>query len=258
MPEPSPPQLSQAIPRVTVSVVSHGQGRLVREVLACLDDACAGHIVKAVVTVNIPEADDLTGLRFTFPVEVVLNQKPHGFGANHNAAFQRCSSEWFLVLNPDITFAQDPIAPLLGQAAPDVGLLAPRIVEPGKEAPEPHRGLLTPAEVLLRHLLGPRAPASPEWVAGMFMLVRAEAFRQVKGFDPRYFMYVEDADICARLRLAGWRLQSVDDVHVIHEAQRASRRRLRPLLWHLGSLLKWWTSPQFWRLLAHNSGQDAK
>lgn len=252
MPEPSPSQPSHAAPCVTVSVVSHGQGRLVRQVLTCLDNACAGRIAKAVVTVNIPEATDLTDLRFAFPVEVVLNQKPHGFGANHNAAFQRCASEWFLVLNPDIAFAHDPIAPLLGHAAPDVGLLAPRIVEPGKQAPEPHRGLLTPAEVLLRHLLGPGAPASPEWVAGMFMLVRAEAFRQVNGFDPRYFMYVEDADICARLRLAGWRLVVADEVSVLHEAQRASRRRMQPLLWHASSLINWWASAAFWRRLGHS------
>jgi hypothetical protein len=41
-------------------------------------------------------------------------------------------------------------------------------------------------------------------VAGMFMLLRREAFAQVGGFDERYFMYCEDFDLCARLRLAGW------------------------------------------------------
>jgi N-acetylglucosaminyl-diphospho-decaprenol L-rhamnosyltransferase len=235
---------------ITVSIVSHGQAQLVRNLLACLDAFCAASIAKVIVIRNIPEDDALAGLGYRIPVEIITNHTPQGFGANHNQAFRRCETEWFLVLNPDISFHDDPMEPLLAHGAPDVGLLAPRIAEPGRRGPEPHRGLLTPLEVLLHQWRRPRIARQPEWVAGMFMLFRARAFAQLGGFDRRYFMYVEDADICARLRLAGWRLQCVDDVTVIHEAQRASRRRLRPLLWHLSSLIKWWASPQFWRSLA--------
>jgi hypothetical protein len=237
-------------PQVTVSIVSHGQGVLVRKLLACLDTVSAGHIAKAIITLNIPEPGALAGVRCGFPVEVVLNDAPRGFGHNHNRAFQRCTTPWFLVLNPDILFHKDPIGPLLADAtAQDIGLLAPRILEPGRRAPEPHRRLLTPLEILLRHRRV--APRRADWVAGMFMLFRASAFEQVGGFDRRYFMYVEDADICARLQLAGWRLLAADDVAVVHEAQRASQRRLRPMVWHMSSLLKWWLSVQFWRSLAN-------
>lgn len=234
--------------RATVSVVSHGQGTLVRSLLRQLQEHAAPSVERVIVTCNIPEEEFLEGLHCGFPIELVRNRWPRGFGANHNAAFGRCGTPWFLVLNPDLRLPGDAIARLAQQAGPATGLLAPRIVEPGKPAPEPHRKLLTPLE-LVRRRLGRAAVTEPDWVAGMFMLFRADAFRAVGGFDEKFFMYVEDADICARLRLAGWGIGIDEGLRIEHDAQRASWRRWRPLLWHLASLARWWTSATFWRSL---------
>jgi GT2 family glycosyltransferase len=84
----------------------------------------------------------------------------------------------------------------------------------------------------------------------MFMLVRSEAYAQVGGFDERFFMYCEDFDLCARLRLGGWALQVVTRSRVLHDARRASQSSLRPLLWHLHSLAKVWASATYWRYRA--------
>ncbi|HZF85850.1 MAG TPA: glycosyltransferase family 2 protein, partial [Burkholderiaceae bacterium] len=208
-------------------------------------------IDKVVLTVNIPEADLLTGRRWSFPVERIDNARPMGFGANNNQAFRRCATPWFLVLNPDIRFDRDVLAPLLAQARPDAGLLTPRILEPGKAAPEQHRRVLTPLEILRRRRPGYAIPAVPAWVPGLFMLFRAEAYAAVRGFDERFFMYGEDFDICARLALAGWKLQVGEDLLAHHEAQRASRTSRRHLYWHVTSLLKVWTSAAFWRYWRH-------
>ncbi|HZY20077.1 MAG TPA: glycosyltransferase family 2 protein [Ramlibacter sp.] len=237
---------SVSVPPVTVSVVSHGQWALVEPLLAQLSHWCAPHIAQVLLTVNRPEP----GIRLpplAFPLTRIDNDTARGFGANHNAAFAQCRTPWFLVLNPDIRLDRDVLAAMLEQARPDAGLLAPRIREPGKPAPEPYRDLLTPLELLRKRRAGHRAPPAPAWVAGMFMLLRREAFAQLHGFDKRYFMYCEDFDLCARLRLAGWQLQVTPGVEVLHEAQRASNSSLRPLAWHLGSLARVWTSGAFWR-----------
>ncbi len=81
-----------------------------------------------------------------------------------------------------------------------------------------------------------------DWLAGMFLLLRREAFAAVGGFDERFHMYCEDADLCLRLQLAGWRVRLVEDVAVVHAAQRASRRSWQHLRWHLTSLLRHWFS----------------
>jgi GT2 family glycosyltransferase len=79
------------------------------------------------------------------------------------------------------------------------------------------------------------------------MLFRSEAYRQIGGFDERFFMYGEDFDICARLRLAGWKLSIAEHLQARHDAQRASHSSKRHLYWHLTSLLKVWSSAAFWR-----------
>ncbi|MEO8937924.1 MAG: galactosyltransferase-related protein, partial [Burkholderiaceae bacterium] len=87
----------------------------------------------------------------------------------------------------------------------------------------------------------------PHWLAGMFLFVSSEAFRSVGGFDERYFMYCEDFDLCARMRLAGWDFEVEENTTVVHVAQRASHRSRRHFAWHVSSLLRMWTSSAFWR-----------
>lgn len=232
---------------ITVSIVSHGQLGLILPLLAQLDRWCTASIEKVVLTVNIPEADLLEGMHWGFAVERIENPAPKGFGANHNAAFARCSTPWFLVLNPDIRLDGDVLAPLILQAGADSGLLTPRILEPGKSAPEAHRALITPVEILTRNRPGYVAPSVPAWIPGLFMLFRSAAYAQIRGFDERFFMYGEDFDICARTQLEGWTLQVGEDLLARHDAQRASHRSKRYLYWHVTSLLKVWLSRSFWR-----------
>lgn len=232
---------------ITVSIVSHGQLELVRPLLEQLDRFSHEVIEKVVLTVNIPEVDVLAGAVWRFPVERLVNTSAKGFGANHNVAFQRCQTDWFLVLNPDIRLESDVLAPLLAQAAPRSGLLTPRILEPGKSAPEQHRAIITPAEIVSRKRPHYVRPAVPAWIPGLFMLFRSEAYATIKGFDERFFMYGEDFDICARTRLAGWNLQAAENLLALHDARRASHRSKRHLYWHVSSLLRVWLSAAFWR-----------
>ena len=82
------------------------------------------------------------------------------------------------------------------------------------------------------------------------LLVRSAAFRASGGFDERYFMYSEDAELCLRLQLAGGRIRQVADARVMHAAQRASRRSWQHFRWHVTSLLRYWSSATYWRYLA--------
>ena len=234
---------------VTVSIVSHGQLSLIRPLLEQLDRFSTDVVEKVVLTINIPEPDaPLAGLRVSYPVERIDNASPKGFGANHNQAFARCTTEWFLVLNPDIRFDNDVLTPLIAQAAPRAGLLTPRILEPGKTSPEQHRRIITPLEILTRRRAGYPIPAVPDWIPGLFMLFRSAAYGEINGFDERFFMYGEDFDICARTQLAGWGLQVGENLLARHDAQRASHASRRHLWWHVSSLLRVWGSGAFWRL----------
>jgi N-acetylglucosaminyl-diphospho-decaprenol L-rhamnosyltransferase len=252
-PTPSLPRAPHGAKPITVSIVSHGQLGLIRPLLEQLDRWSHASVERVVLTVNIPESDEVADLlpQLRFPVERIDNATPKGFGANQNQAFGHCTTPWFLVLNPDIRLDADVLAPLVAGAPADSGLLAPRILEPGKSEPEQHRSIITPLEILTRHRPGYVRPAVPDWIPGLFMLFRSSAYKAISGFDERFFMYGEDFDICARLQLAGWRLRVVEALMARHEAQRASHASRRHLSWHVVSLMKMWLSGAFWKYWLH-------
>ncbi|HEU4621003.1 MAG TPA: glycosyltransferase [Burkholderiaceae bacterium] len=234
---------------LTLSVVSHGQVQLVEALLDDLARLANPRLSEVLLTLNVPEREPRTppGLR----VKVLRNTAPRGFGANHNAAFRHVKTPLFAIVNPDIRLPDDPL-PALIEAFNDaaVALVAPRIVNTQGHPEDAARLLITPWEIVLRRVRRQAAPAYPAWLAGMFLVCRSETFRLVGGFDERYFMYCEDFDLSARVRLAGGHLRVCPRAVAVHAAQRASHRSLRHLRWHLTSLMRMWSSAAFWRYRA--------
>lgn len=246
---------------VTVSVVSHQQIDMIAMLLADLDQHCRSVIEKVVLTCNLPERLPFAPTDFSFRLEILNNAHPLGFGANHNQAFKRCETDWFLVLNPDVRLQSDVLSALLNQATPSTGLLAPQEQDVDGERVENLLGLITPWELVLRKLFDRTTPPPKRlgWVKGMFMLARSDAYRAINGFDTRYFMYCEDFDLCARMMLAGWTVDHHGDVNVAHSWQRASHTSYSHLKHHLQSLWRMWTSAAFWsyRSLLHQAVKHA-
>ncbi len=242
-------------PLITISVVSHRQaelvGLLLKDIAARISEA-----IEVLVTINLPETLPFAAEQFGFKFELIRNESPKGFGANHNAAFRGCTTPYFCILNPDIRLSEDPFPQLLDtlQRSPGMGLVAPLIRNPAGQTEATSRRFPTPAFILRKALFGPpripdypigRTLLSPDWVGGMFMLVRSEAFRKIGGFDERYFMYYEDVDLCARLRCAGLDIALDPAASAIHEARRDSHRQARYLMWHLRSMLRFWLSESY-------------
>ena len=247
--------MKDGMPRIAISVVSHGQGALVARLLSDIAAFCRTP-VQVVLTVNKPEV--LPDLTFPFPVTVVRNVAPRGFAANHNAAAATVDADVFCVVNPDVRLTADPLPPLARLLeAPDVGVAAPVVVGSRGEAQDSRRRLPTPFNALRRLIARP--PAADErvdWVAGMFMAFRTATFRAVGGFDPAYHLYYEDCDLCCRLRIAGLRVAVAPEAVIIHDGQRTSRRRPRYFLWHVRSALRFFRSPAYRKLRARMRGRS--
>ena len=214
-------------------------GRLVGQLLAFPE------VAQIILTLNVPES---VALPDDARVMVIGNAEPKGFGANHNAAFAACAQTFFCPLNPDIEFDRNPF-PVLSAALGDnrVALVAPLVRSPDGKIEDSMRHFPTPGSLLAKALGGSdgryvvregEANFSPEWVAGMFMLFRSRDFHDLGGFDERFFLYYEDVDICVRVWRKGMRILACPKAGVIHDARRDSRRSLRHLRWHLGSMAR--------------------
>ena len=231
---------------VSLSVVSHAQAPLVQALLEDLQRLRAVTF-EVTLTLNVPESLPFNADSYPFSVRVLRNARPRGFGANHNAAYASSPAAYFCVLNPDMRLPLDPFPALLPRLQnPLIAAVAPLIRSPAGDIEDSARRFPTPLSLAVKFLTGgprpefpaPREPFMPDWIAGMFMLFRGDAFAAVSGFDEGYFLYYEDVDICARLRAAGLRVEVNPEACAIHGARRESHRKGRYLLWHLNSMAR--------------------
>ncbi len=236
---------------VTISIVSHGHGQLVMGLLSQLV-LSAKYIERVIVTHNLPGDEDPHSKDFPFDITNIHNKAPLGFGANHNQAFECCSTAYFCVMNPDIHIKHEPFRPLLScHNEHDFSIIAPLIVnlEGGRE--DSARFFPTPWG-LLKKIFGQYDgvfPISddkmieyPDWVAGMFLLIKSEKYAELSGFDESFFLYYEDVDLCIRVWKEGNTLALYKDVAVIHDARCSSHKEFRFFRWHLMSVLRF-----FWK-----------
>jgi N-acetylglucosaminyl-diphospho-decaprenol L-rhamnosyltransferase len=241
--------------RLTISIVSHGDGEKIVHLLESLHSWERSIPYRLVITDNL--GDDLPPLesREGMPVSVLRNRHPRGFASNHNQAFRSVETEFFCVLNPDVLFEQAVFEHLVAVLeANEADVVAPLIIDSYGNVQDSFRTLPTPIELVRRQIPGyhftPLPPDSdglvrPDWMAGMFLLMKSEVFRRLGGFDEGYRFYFEDVDICTRARLAGLKLLVDPNVRVQHVGRRASRTDLRYLLWHVQSAMRFFGSPVY-------------
>lgn len=227
--------------KILFSIVSHGQSNLTKKLIRSIEEHVSrgAHELHIVLTENTSYIWERPTEQFQ--VEVVQNLRPKGFGANHNAAFEKRPSDYFFVLNPDLCFVDefhlDDVISTVEEANYDIS--APVILNPCLHQEDFQREDLTFSNLIKRKIFRSQ-PKKMDWIAGMFLIVNSKTFRSVSGFDTKFFMYVEDCDLCTRTTALGGKIGVLDQFSVVHDAQRKSTKSLQHLKWHVMSLLKYW------------------
>jgi len=230
----------------TLSIVSHRQNGMVNLLLRDIARHCDGE-VRVVLTENVRDSVSIAVDKLPFPLERIVNASPKGFGANHNAAFRRCSTPLFCAVNPDVRLASNPL-PCLSRTLEDesIGVAGPLVRSSGGAVEQSARVFPT-FGLLLRRVFRKRTgafypidkgPVHVDWIAGMFMLFRSETFKAVGGFDEAYYLYYEDVDICRRLHARGLAVVYDPRAEITHDAQWGSRGNLSLALHHMRSVLR--------------------
>lgn len=244
----------------TLSIVSHGDADKIAGLLGSIQkhEPNTHARFQLILTDNLkdelPDPDPSNWAS----LHILRNERHLGFAENHNNAFKLAQGEYFVILNPDLVFEQ-PLLERLLKSLNDhqADLIAPQIVDETGVIQDSYRPLPTPFELIQRRLPGytfkPYLPDSdgivrPDWIAGMFWLMRSETFRQLGGMDEKFFLYLEDVDFCSRARLRGMKIMVDTNIQVRHDAQRSSRRRLYYLYLHTKSALRFFLSPVYRRV----------
>lgn len=238
---------------ISVSIVSHGHDLFLPTLLAQMTEF-SDCIKEVIITHNIPYTYKPGYAEYGFEIQIIENPIPLGFAENHNQAFSLVKGKYFCVLNPDITFKENPFKELLRFFDIEkMGLVAPLVVNLCNEIEDSARYFPTPLSLFKKAfgLGNGMIKTSPsddlvysDWVAGMFLLAPCNLFREVGGFDQKFWLYYEDVDLCLRFWKCGYKVALCSKVEVIHEARRESHRDFRFFRWHASSAVRF-----FWKNL---------
>lgn len=228
--------------------------------LACVRSLRDDGAEEIVVVDNASTDGSVAALRAADPDVVVVEAGVNlGFGAAANRGVAVSTGDPVAVMNPDVVVVPGTLGALAGRLAASarLGAVGPRIENPDGSWYPSARSFPSLADALGHAFLHFVAPGNRfsrryklldwdhdsgrlvDWVSGTFVMVRREAFESVGGFDERYFMYVEDVDLCWRLRRAGWDVAYEPAGRVIHAIGASSELApYRMIVAHHRSLLR--------------------
>ncbi|MGX9215751.1 glycosyltransferase family 2 protein [Mycobacteroides abscessus subsp. abscessus] len=200
----------------------------------------------------------------------------YGKAANLGVAQVDPAAEWVVIANPDVQWGPGSIDAMLevAQRWPAAGAVGPLIREPDGTVYPSARVVPTLTGGALHALLGSVWSTNPwtaayrqdrmepservvGWLSGSCLLLRRTAFDAIGGFDPRYFMYMEDVDLGDRLARAGWQNVYAPSSEVVHaKGHAAGRDPARSLGAHHDSVYifqsdrhpHWWQAPLRWSI----------
>jgi len=234
--------------RADVVVVSYNSAGELRDAVSPLAGVDGVHVV----VVDNASGDGSLDRVADLAVNRIARETNEGFAAGCNAGWRVGAASYVCFLNPDASLDPPGLDRLSSVLDADraVGAVAPRIVEENGTVAWSLRRCPTVrstfARALFLHRLLPLAPWSddvirdprayahpwsPDWVSGACLMVRREALEAVDGWDEGFFLYGEDADLCRRLRTAGWDVRFEPSVTARHLGGRSlPRASLLPVL----------------------------
>lgn len=186
-----------------------------------------------------------------------------GFGKGHNAVLDTLDSDVHFILNPDILLTEDILEPMADWllAMPGAAMATPQLHYPDGRLQHLPRRKPTPWLLLARQL-APKLggvfrkaddhytmqdedltqPRPIEFCTGSFMAVRTDVLKKIGGFDPAYFMYVEDADLTQKVWQEGsvWLAPQFSAVHAWHRAPMRDAGKFKMQLISMGRYFQKW------------------
>ena len=196
-------------------------------------------------------------------IKYIFNNSNKGFGAGHNIVLQKLieeneKSEFHLMINADVFFEENTIEKIIAymRKNSDIGQIGPRIYESNGEINRSCRLLPTPLNLIFRRFFPVKSIVEKmdysyemKWynyksiievpiLSGCFIFVRTDILKDIGVFDERYFMYMEDYDLCRRIGKK-YKVVFYPKVNIVHKHGKASYKSRKMMIVHIKSAIKY-------------------
>jgi GT2 family glycosyltransferase len=247
---------------VSVVIVSFNTCRVLRECLSCVYREVRSLRVQVIVVDNGSADGSPRMIEQDFPDVVLIRSEANlGFGGANNLGFQSALGRYIVLLNSDAFLGEESLERSVAHmdANPRAGLGGARLT--GRDGSWQPSARMFPT--IFNDLIGlsglaARFPqsrlfgrpdrtwanqgeaAEVDWVPGAYSIIRAEALAAVGLFDPRFFLYYEEVDLCKRIKQKGYSIWYWPDISVVHIGGESSRQIRSLELSRSGAQLTLW------------------
>lgn len=201
--------------------------------------------------------------------DITFYHENKGFGFGHNQNLLQANEEYFLIFNPDIILKRDDLLEMLELMENDetISLLVPKVLNSDGSTQHLIRNRVTVFDYALRFIpfgfvkkmfakrletyecrnLPDDRNVDIRIGSGCFMLIKGPAYKEINGFDDRYFMYFEDYDLCLELEKRNKRVVYTPFSNVIHYYERGAHKNWKLFKIFMNSMYKFFNK-WGWRL----------
>ncbi|MBP9773686.1 MAG: glycosyltransferase family 2 protein [Candidatus Peribacteraceae bacterium] len=197
-------------------------------------------------------------------VKIIESRTNCGYGQGNNMGERFATGEYLLIINPDNPLPPEALAQMLAvlKAHPQAGIVGPALVHPDGSIRPSARPFPRWKDLITKRLQSTKwhaehnasidtassTPITVDWLVGACLLMKTSLFEELGGFDPRFFLFFEDIDLCRRCTNLGKSVLYAPFIRVPDRRQRLSEGGILSLLMkkttriHLQSALKY-----FWK-----------
>ncbi len=229
---------------VSIVIVNYRTAALLEDAVASVAAHTSGLSYEIVVVDNASGDEAVIRERLGGRIKYVQLTENVGFGRGNNAGVEVARGRNILFLNPDTVLLNNAVKILSDylDAHPDAGAVGGNLytADGAPNASMGRRGLRPGVFMELSYLSAwtlPRlaygrnfefnhsgGPLDVGFIVGADLMVRGDVFSTVGGFDPAFFMYAEEVDLCLRIERAGWRVVSIPDAKIVHLEGKSSHK----------------------------------
>lgn len=221
--------------KISIVIVTHNSAPALKGCLDSLQEALTGIEAELVVVDNGSNDDSCEQIKQQFPNAcIVVNKRNRGFAVACNQGLKETEGEFVLFLNPDVRLDSGTLDSLRAVILNDhkTGAVAPRIRYPDdnfqatcRRFPTIYNMLFSRGSVLGKLFSSSHIYTLPDFpettvveaVAATVLMIRRSLMVHLNGFDARFFMYMEDTDLCRRLKSLGYHNYFVPAAGAVHD-----------------------------------------
>lgn len=232
---------------ISILIVNFNARELVLACLKSVYETTRRHSFEIIVIDNHSTDGSAVEIRARFPQAILIeNTENVGFARANNQGIAQSRGRYFLLLNPDSVVLPDAIDVLVDfmDREPEVGIAGPTLLDAQGTTRRSFRAFPSPRDeflqsvfldrlasffvwdIALLHAKKQRIGHSVDWITGACLIIRRQMTDRVGVFDPNYFLYYEEVDLCLRAKKDGWRVQLVPEALVVHYGGRSTSRYL--------------------------------